>query len=483
LYQRLCSQIFPELIRDKDRILVAVSGGPDSVALGHILWRYVREESSRELAIAFSHVHHGMRRESDAEALLVQKMAAGLGVPCFVHRFDAKEYAALSGQSFQAAAREWRYARWQEDCRREGYTLLATAHHLGDQAETLLYRLLRGSGTAGLSGIYPRKGILIRPLLDFSKEELLAYCAQEGLAYALDSSNLEPLYDRNRIRLELLPELARNYNPQILAVLGRTAKILRWDEEFLEIKTEEAWQKYYRSRGKEELCLDRTVFQEPAALLSRLLRRAAAKVSGEPRGIAFSYVEKIIACKNQTGWSQDLPGLRVEILSGEIRFSKKKKTEAGLSEAPTLNVPLPVGEWVGLAAIGVTIGLFPAGCGERQPGEDLLREKEGLWTVFNARELAAAGQPLVCRFRAPGDKMWFKAVGHKELKKIFQEAGVPAAAREKLPLIAVAEEVLWIPGVRRGDRYAVGADDPKLFCIVKNQLKLNNFVKELEPMV
>ena len=470
MYQRLCSQIFPELISDQAKILAAVSGGPDSVALGHILWRYAREQRPRGLTVAFSHVHHGIRRESDAESLLVQKMAADLGVPCFVHHFDAKEYARLSGQSFQAAAREWRYSSWQEDCRREGYTLLATAHHLGDQAETILYRLLRGSGTAGLAGIYPHKNNIIRPLLDISKEEILEYCRQEGLAYALDRSNLEPLYDRNRIRLELLPELAQKYNPQIEAVLGRTATVLRWDEEYLGIKTEEAWEKYYQVGPAEEVCLDRAAFQEPAAILSRLLRRAAAAVTKEPRGIAFGFVEKIMASKKQTGWSQDLPGLRVEILSREIRFSKMKKKGAELP-GPELNyaVPLRLGEWVRVASSEITVGLFPgAGIGG-QPGVQDLRETEDLWTVFDARELAESGHSLVCRSRAESDKMWFRTVGHKALKKVFQEARVSAAARKKLPLIAVADEVLWIPGVRRSDRFAARADSLKVICVVKKQ--------------
>ena len=465
MYQRLCTQVFPELIADKAKVLVAVSGGPDSVALGHILWRYSREERSKGLSLVFSHIHHGIRQESDGEAVMVQKMANELRVPCLIHEFDAKKYAKLSGQSFQAAAREWRYARWQEDREREGCSLLATAHHLGDQAETILYRLLRGSGTAGLAGIYPLKNGIIRPLLGVTKEELIEYCHREGLAYALDRSNEEPVYVRNRIRLELLPELASGYNPQILAALGRTGELMRWDEDFLGTKAQEAWERYYLAKGSEEVSLDIAAFQEPPAILSRLIRHAATVVTNEPRGLGFGFVEKIMGCKGVAGWTQDLPGLRVEVRNKEISFAKLKRAEGELfGQDLSFEIPLQLDEWVRVPDLGIKVGLFIS----KTDGTQFLdREKMDHWAAFNVEEMGGLVQSLSCRSRHSGDKMWFCGVGHKVLKKVFQEARVTARERERLPLIVGANEVLWIPGVKKSDRFLPKAEGVKLFCAVK----------------
>jgi tRNA(Ile)-lysidine synthase len=448
---------------DNVKILVAVSGGPDSVALGHLLWRYAHEEKSKGLSIVFSHVHHGIRKESDEEAIMVQKMADKLGIPCIIHRFNAKEYAKLSGQSFQLAAREWRYARWKEDCQREGCSLLATAHHLGDQAETILYRLLRGSGTAGLAGIYPSKNGIIRPLLGITKEEILKYCRQEGLGFALDSSNEEPLYDRNRIRLELIPELVKNYNPRILEALGRTGKLLRWDEDFLGIKAREAWEKYCLQSNSEEVVLDPAAFREPPAILSRLLRRAATIVTSEPR-LSFGFVDKIINSKGLTGWTQDIPGFRVEVWEREIKFKKSRRAVAEFPKQDiSFNVPLRLGEWVTVCDLGISVGLFIS----RMDAQYFIQGNVDCLAVFNPEEMNGIMQSLVCRSRKNGDKMWFKGVGHKVLKKVFQEAHVPSGERKTLPLLVGANEVLWIPGVKRSDRFLPKSEGLKLFCAVK----------------
>ncbi|MDD2234339.1 MAG: tRNA lysidine(34) synthetase TilS [Desulfitobacteriaceae bacterium] len=464
MYQRLCTQVFPELITDNVKVLVAVSGGPDSVALGHLLWRYAHEKKVRGLSVTFSHVHHGIRKESDEEAIMVQKMAAELGVPCIVHWFNAKEYAKLSGQSFQLAAREWRYARWKEDCQLEGCSLLATAHHLGDQAETILYRLLRGSGTAGLAGIHPSKSGIIRPLLGITKEEILDYCRQEGLMFALDSSNEEPLYDRNRIRLELIPELEKSYNPRIIEALGRTGKLLRWDEDFLETKVEEVWEKYCLQSNSEEVALHPAVFQEPSAILSRLLRRAALIVTAGAR-LSFGFVDKIMNSKGIVGWSQDIPGFRVEVHARGIIFKKSQgAVSESLKQEISFNVPLQLSQWVRISDLEIRVGLFLSGTDREQLFN---QDNVACFAVGNQEERNRFVQSLVCRSRKNGDKMWFKGVGHKMLKKVFQDAHVSARERNTLPLIVAADEVLWIPGVKRSDRFLPEDQSLKLLCVVK----------------
>jgi len=458
--------------------MVAVSGGPDSMALSHILWRYVREERLREISLVLTHVHHGVRKESDNEVHLVQNMAEKWETPCIVHRFDAKEYAKTMGQSFQEAARDWRYARWKEDMSKEGCTLLATAHHLGDQAETILYRLLRGSGTAGLAGIYPTKDSIIRPLLTFGKADILDYCNREGLPYALDRSNEELVYIRNQIRLKLLPELERNYNPRIQEALGRTGELLRWDEEYLAQQVEAAWKHYQLREPVGTIGLSRDVFTEPAAILSRLLRRAAALITLEPRGLGFTYVAKIMSSEGKSGWRQDLPGMTIEITDEGVWFSRSAAHRGQPSDIVTIQGPqmskwafpeivLNRGRWSEIPSLKLEVGLLeewnPSSASEN------FERKENKVAVFNRDLLDQDLGQLVCRTRQEGDRMWFQGVGHKSLKKIFQEKNIAVKARNTLPLIAFGTEVLWIPGVCQSDLYRMEQNSERVYCVLKPQ--------------
>jgi len=448
------------------------------MALSHIIWRYVREEPLRGNSLVLTHVHHGVRKESDDEVHLVQTMATKWETPCIVHRFDAKQYAKTTGQSFQEAAREWRYARWKEDMCKEGCTLLATAHHLGDQAETILYRLLRGSGTAGLAGIYPVKDSIIRPLLRVGKEDILNYCAQEALPYALDRSNEEPVYIRNRIRLELLPELERGYNPRIREALGRTGELLRWDEDYLTQQVEAVWKHYHIKDSAGTIGLSRDVFSEPAAILSRLLRRAAMLVTQEPRGLGFTYVSKIMGSEGKPGWMQDLPGMMVKITDQGIWFYSYAAPKGEPKNAinrddqlrvipPFTEIPLNMGYWSEIPSLKLDVGLLQEWNLTSANGNFDNNKNKNKVAVFSRHLLDQSCDPLVCRTRRPGDKMWFRGVGHKTLKKVFQEDDISVKIRNRLPLIALGTEVLWVPGVRQSGLCQADQSTERVYCVLK----------------
>jgi len=478
MYEELRTHILPQLIPPNAKVLVAVSGGPDSMALSHILWRYVQEERLQRITLVLTHVHHGVRKESDDEVHLVQSMAEQWGLPYIVHRFDAKEYAKTRGQSFQEASREWRYARWKEDMREEGCTLLATAHHLGDQAETILYRLLRGSGTAGLAGIYPTKDSIIRPLLAFAKADILNYCARAALPYALDRSNEEPVYIRNRIRLELLPQLENDYNPRIQEALGRMGELLRWDEDYLARQVEEAWKHYQLSGPRGMSGLSRKVFSEPAAILSRLLRRAAMLTTHEPRGLGFTYVAQIMGSQGRVGWRQDLPGMTVKISEEGIWFNcaappfgrpddSVNRHDQQSSDLDLSEIALNLGRWSEIPSLNLEVGLL----GEWNPSSPngTVDKPENKVGIFGRDLLDRFADRLVCRTRRRGDKMWLQGVGHKSVKKIFQEEHISAEERNALPLIAAGTEVLWIPGVRQSGLCRPDQNAERVYCVLKSR--------------
>lgn len=451
MYAGLSVEVLPHLIPPNSSILAAVSGGPDSVALAHIIWRYIRENKERNLSLAITHVNHKVREESAAEAELVRSLAQEWSVSFILHEFDAKKNAYESQKSFQEASREWRYARWQEDMQKLSCNLLATAHHLGDQAETVLYRLIRGSGTTGLAGIYPRKDNVIRPLLSVSKKELLEYCHEEGLPYAMDQSNFEPVYVRNRIRLELLPQLELNYNERIQEALGRTAELLRWDEEYINAQVERLWSGYCKEPKKGQVVIAPEVWDEPKAILSRILRKAAAVITDEPRGLEYKFIKVIMENGRRTGWNQDLPGMRVEVGRNGFFFFRRELEQETLEEGfethgiyEDFQIPLIPDRWHQIPWLGLQAGIFTK----------LILEPEILWsTEFDKKEVVHLADNLVCRMRRPGDKMFFEKIGHKTIKKIFQEKDVPVQRREYIPLFAYGKDVLWIPGVCRSDNF------------------------------
>ncbi|AFM39191.1 tRNA(Ile)-lysidine synthetase [Desulfosporosinus acidiphilus SJ4] len=464
MFEKLRTYILPELIPRDSRILVAVSGGPDSMALGHILWRYMHEDSTRGISLVITHVHHGVRKESDQELELVQQMADLWEIPCLTHRFDSKGYAHDMGQSFQEAAREWRYARWQEDMRKEECTLLATAHHLGDQAETILYRILRGSGTAGLAGIYPSKDSIIRPLLTFTKEDIFRYCELEKLPYAIDQSNHQPVYVRNRIRLELIPSLERDYNPRLKEALGRMGELLRWDQDYLVQQMKKAWDLYALKSQTDAVGLRLEAFKEPEAILSRLLRQAAMLVSQEPRGLSYTYVAKIMSSRGKPGWSQELPGLTVKISEEGIWFYNKAQAIEKESILSFSDIPLQLGTRFEIPGYGAEIALLTEEefMLVKETPQDVLSEI----VIFDKELLTQTRDRLVCRTRQQGDKMWLPGVGHKSLKKIFQEAKINSSARNNVPLVAVGNEVLWIPNLRQSGLWRPKKNAPKVYCVM-----------------
>ncbi|MGI5901406.1 MAG: tRNA lysidine(34) synthetase TilS [Desulfitobacteriia bacterium] len=462
MYQYLSTAILPDLIPQGSRILVAVSGGPDSVALAHVLKRYREEKGSQNLFLVFTHVNHLAREEARAEAELVERMAQEWGIPFILHEFNARENALKEGRGFQEASRDWRYARWREDMEDWDCNILATAHHLGDQAETVLYRLLRGSGTTGLSGIFPSKNGIIRPLLSIPKKEILAYCHREGLKYAVDQSNLETHYDRNRIRLELIPYLEKNYNEKIQESLGRTAEILRWDEEFFSSLISNLWSQLAEIRKQGGLILDLKAWDQPPAILSRLLRKAAAEVSGEERGLEHKYIKTLMKNGRKTGWSQDLPGFKVQAMKKGLLFLEAH-SQPEWAVTDDLEIELSPQIWHAIPGTDLVVGIF-----DRLP-----EEREILFsTEFDKYQLADLGQPLVCRGRRPGDRMYFEKLGHKNIKKVFQERDISRFERQTLPLIAVQNKVIWIPGVIRSDSLLPRDEKAsKLYCLLARKQK------------
>ncbi|HVN37214.1 MAG TPA: tRNA lysidine(34) synthetase TilS [Myxococcota bacterium] len=294
------------------RVLVAASGGLDSTVLAHALATAPRR---LRIAVALGHVHHGLRgAEADADADAVAALATKLGVPVRVRRVDPRARRA-SGPSrerptLQEAARELRYAALREMAREVGAARIATAHHADDQAETVLLRLLRGTGPDGLAGIPERSpdGVLVRPLLRIPRAALRGYAEAHGLAWREDSSNASPRYARNRLRALWIPCLTADFNPRLLRVVADLAEAQRRDTEWIATAVALGADARFSREGS-WLRIDATDWKALPEALARRLAREALVRSGAGRHATRKHLERMLRflCAARTGRVLELP--------------------------------------------------------------------------------------------------------------------------------------------------------------------------------
>ncbi|RME37472.1 MAG: tRNA lysidine(34) synthetase TilS, partial [Thermoflexia bacterium] len=316
------------LLTPGDRVVVGVSGGPDSLCLLHLMLRMQEEYS---LALHVAHLHHGARGEdADADAAFVADLARKWGLPVTVERVDVPAVARAHKLAFEEAARRVRYGFLAHVAGQVGATKVAVGHNADDQAETVLMHFLRGAGPAGLRGMRPATPLseyrlleqgspfllppvlptLIRPLLAIPRKRIEAYCAEHGLQPRLDRSNLDTTYFRNRLRHELLP-LLETYNPNIRRRLLHTAEVIAADYELLTHLRDQAWQEVVRQATREAIFLDRAAWAaQPLSLQRALIREAAYRLRPHLRDVDFVHVEAAVrvAMERETGARATLPG-------------------------------------------------------------------------------------------------------------------------------------------------------------------------------
>src|SRR5690625_1796301 len=300
-----------------DRIIVGVSGGPDSVALLHVLTLLGAGEPTPPFTLVVAHLHHGLRGASaDADAELVAALARRWGLDAVIERTDVAALARTRGVGIQEAAREARYEFFLRLAKERGADRIALAHHADDQVETVLFRFLRGTGPKGLAGIPPVRGAIIRPLIEVTRETILDHCRRYDLPFREDPSNLDMRYRRNRIREELIPLIEERYNPAFRSAMIRLARIHREEDEFLEGYAADI----YRSLAQEiagpgaegeppvpsEVFLSREALAAlHPAMARRVVRRALSRLRMPGKAMGWDVVQRVLEA---VGGPFDLPG-------------------------------------------------------------------------------------------------------------------------------------------------------------------------------
>lgn len=307
-------------------LLVAVSGGPDSVALLHFLTRY-RERAGKPEGLVAAHVNHGLRAdESERDAALVRELAGGWGVP------HLEETAALAPGASEEASRTARYDALRAMAARCGADRIATAHTADDQAETVLLRLARGAGLRGLSGM-PVRGVVrgvkvVRPLLRVTREQVLDYIGRHGLPFHTDSTNLSVRPARNFVRREIVPRMRERVNPRVREAILRAADAIRDANAFLDAEARRALQNVVSGRDQGEIRLDAgKLLGYPKALRTYLLRLAVQEVLGTSRDLATTHIDSLLSLvRSGSGTSADLPGgLRARRERGRIVLTRTRE--------------------------------------------------------------------------------------------------------------------------------------------------------------
>jgi len=450
------------LAQPADRIAIALSGGPDSVALTWLLHDLEQRGAAAPIA-GLIHVNHLLRgADADLDEIFCRSLADRLGVPCEVQRVDVGDQARACGRSIEAVAHDARYAFFEEAAGRLGATLVATGHTLDDQAETVLMRVLRGAGSRGLSGIRPRLGRIIRPLLDCRKADLRRYLQERGEAFREDLSNVDVSIARNRVRHEVLPVVLR-VAPGADRALARLARLAAEDEAWLTgaaIENRAAVVLSDKGRVRELDAVELGTL--PPALSRRLVRELAAEVR-PAAALSAQHLEAVVdlaASDGPDGWL-DLPGLGVRrtgrtLVIGAARPGRRAASSAGRPSGwqawPERRLDVP-GE-VELGEIDAVIVASEGAAADSSHARDDA-------TVRATVQAASLKLPLTVRNRRPGDRFRpFGAPGRRKLQDVLVDRKVPRAQRDAVPVIVDAEgRIVWVAGVAVAEGCRVSAPE------------------------
>lgn len=444
-----------KLIEAGDRILAAVSGGPDSVALLSLLASWGR---SCGFSLWAAHVNHGLRgRESEQDAEFVAALCDRLGVGFVSEQVPVAEpggrsHAGRKRLSLQECARELRYAALVRMADQLGANKIALGHTADDQAETLLMWMLRGSGTGGLAGIPPaRERLFIRPLLEVQRADIVAYLQARELEFRTDSTNAKPLYLRNRVRHELLP-LVRQFSPGVVGVLKRQADILRADHLYLEQLASEHVARLIRVERDDEVILDRAgLLSLPTALQRRVVRAIMRKVTGMRRGPGFAAVETVLerVAQGRSGAAVVAGGAQVAREYDGIRF-RAASADPTVRTVPDVALPVRVPSVIVWPLTGWTIRLHWEE-GARSAAKRSVEPVPHRASFDPARFT----NELAIRSWRPGDRFQPRGMHgrHKKLQDFFADLKVPRRDRCRVPLLVAPEGILWVVGYRADHRF------------------------------
>ena len=429
------------LIPEQGRILVALSGGADSVALTVVLHEL---QAAHPFVVAgVVHLNHQIRPAADDDEQFCRELSEQLSLRFEAGRVEVRERARAEGTSIEEAGHRARYAFFERVLRESDAVRVATAHTRDDQAETYLMRVIRGAGPDGLAGIRPRSGQIIRPLLDVSRAELREYLAEHEIAFREDETNRDLSITRNRVRHELLPLLEKRFSPAIVDVLARDAAIARRDSEWLDAAANEQGATIVTD-DLGGLVVDAPALgRQPTALARRIAKRVLERVAGKVVG--FNDVERFLDLARKPHRDRveaDFPGCRVARDADRLRVTRPRPRQTGAGAGAGFAYPLAIPGEVHVPEAGLVISASCTSADDRPTGAISARGS----TVAIAAGLVSNG--LVVRSWRPGDVVRPLGLGgSKKLQDLFVDRKVARSARQKVPIVTDREKgIIWVVG-------------------------------------
>ena len=436
------------MLEKGDTIIVGLSGGPDSTVLLHVLHSI---KNIYEIKLTAVHLNHMIRgAEADRDEKFAKEFADQLNIPFISKHFDVIKFSKEKKLSCEEAGRIIRYNFFEETAQKIGASKIALAHNMNDQAETMIMRFLRGSGISGISGIKPVRDFkYIRPLISCSRCEIEQYCKDFNLIPVIDSTNKETIYLRNKIRLELIPYLIDNFNENLIENLYNMSDVMRDEDIYLNscaiLKIEDIKYKYgYRIE-------DFNLFQ--TAIKRRILRLIIEKIKGDLNGIEIKHINECIdfVKKAETGKKISLPGNLECIIEYDIFKIQKKKNykdyEYDIENPGIIEIPE--------AEKTITVNLI-------EKKNKLYKDTEFI-KYFDCDKIKFR---LKIRNRRDGDYIYPRGMtGKKKIKEIFIDKKIPRDIRDTIPLVAMENEILCIPGIRDTRNYKVDENSKKILEI------------------
>ncbi|MDI6687528.1 MAG: tRNA lysidine(34) synthetase TilS [Desulfobacterales bacterium] len=464
-----------------DSVLICVSGGPDSVALLHILLSLAPEFSC---TLGVAHLNHCLRKkDSDNDAEFVAFLAKQLDLPCYIKKKDVRKYQKEHKLSLEEAARSVRYAFYDQVAEKNGFNKIAIGHHSDDNAELVLMYLLRGSGPLGIGGIPPVRSCkngnrqIIRPMINVRRSEIINFLESKRLKYVFDKSNNDMRYLRNRVRHQLIPLIKESYNPRIVETINRLSLIIRSEEKWVENNINSIFKKLTISVLNDKIILSATGINEidPAAQ-RRVVRKAIAEVKGDLRRITFSHIDSAVSLlkSSRSIASIDLPDrIRIERDKDILSFSKEKK------RLRDVNTKVRYIEQVPFKYIIEKPGSTPESIYIKEINLNL---KFSEINIEDLPDIRCAGQniaffdmadivfPLVLRPFRRGD--YFQPLGMagaQKVKKFFINNKIQRLKRLKYPILLSKGKIIWVVGLRIDDSVKI---KPLTRIVLKAELML-----------
>lgn len=445
------------LIDNGDKVLVALSGGPDSVCLLHVLYK-IKEKFNIKLGAI--HINHLLRgHESYDDEKYVINLCKSLDVECYIERININNISKEKNISLEMAGREERYKAFEVIKNKYGYNKIAIAHNANDQAETILMRIMRGTGLEGLTGIRSkREGGIIRPILCLNRAIIEKYCSDNKLMARVDKSNFEKIYNRNKVRLDILPYMKENFNDDIIETLNRMALLLQCDNEYLEGQADKAYREYCFS-DVNVLKISKAIFKvEKEAIITRVIKRGFKEVSNSYQNFEMKHIYDVMNLNNKaTGKKINLTNDIVVENSYDYVILKvksnvdtlEKKIELDISK---YNIPNKV-DW---GKYTVCFEVLEIKNKIEFSNNDLIK----FFDYDNIEE------KITIRYRKDGDRIKPLGMsGSKKLKDVFINLKIPREERGIVPILSFDSRVAWIVGYKTSEDFKITKDTKKILKV------------------